>query len=130
VLTDLDDSGTLTGRYVQVRSQTGTPASSDGTAFPVWHRDADQFEQVMGYYWLTTARRYLQSPGFGSRLRPVNQRQIELRINQFCGDNSVFAVTRPTSPSARAGSTMRRTPRSSCTSTDTPYRTARCLGSA
>jgi Zn-dependent metalloprotease len=28
--------------------------------------------------------------GFGSALRPVNQRQIELRINQFGGDNSFF----------------------------------------
>jgi zinc metalloprotease ZmpB len=28
--------------------------------------------------------------GFGSTLRPVNQRQIQLRINQFGGDNSFF----------------------------------------
>jgi hypothetical protein len=90
VLTNLDGSGTLTGRYVVVKSATGTPARSDGGAFPVWHRDADQFEQVMGYYWVTTAQQYLQSLGFGSTLRPVNQRQIELRINQFGGDNSFF----------------------------------------
>ena len=44
----------------------------------------------MGYYWVTTAQEYLQHLGFGSRLRPVNQRQIELRINQFGGDNSFF----------------------------------------
>ncbi|HET6212516.1 MAG TPA: hypothetical protein VFE14_06555, partial [Micromonosporaceae bacterium] len=50
-LTDLDNSGMLTGRYVTVKSKTGTPARRDGAAFPVWHRDADQFEQVMGYYW-------------------------------------------------------------------------------
>ncbi|HET6213134.1 MAG TPA: M36 family metallopeptidase, partial [Micromonosporaceae bacterium] len=41
-------------------------------------------------YWVTTAQKYLQSLGFGSTLRPVNQRQIELRINQFGGDNSFF----------------------------------------
>ena len=89
-LTDLDASGTLTGAYVQVKSETGKPAQSVGGAFPDYHRDADQFEQVMGYYWVTTAQRYLQHLGFGSNLRPVNQRQIELRINQFGGDNSFF----------------------------------------
>lgn len=89
-LTDLDGSGTLTGAYVRVKSATGKAAVSTGGAFPDWHRDADQFEQVMGYYWVTTAQAYLQHLGFGSVLRPVNQRQIELRIDQFGGDNSFF----------------------------------------
>jgi hypothetical protein len=89
-LTGLDGSGTLTGLYVRVKSSTGAPARAIDGAFPAWHRDADQFEQVMGYYWVTTAQRYLQSLGFGSALRPVNQRQIELRIDQFGGDNSFF----------------------------------------
>ena len=89
-LTDLDGSGTLTGAYVRVKSETGKAAASVGGAFPDFHRDADQFEQVMGYYWVTTAQHYLQQLGFGSSLRPVNQRQIELRINQFGGDNSFF----------------------------------------
>jgi Zn-dependent metalloprotease len=44
----------------------------------------------MGYYWVDTAQAYLQSLGFGSRLRPVNQRRIELRIDQYGGDNSFF----------------------------------------
>jgi hypothetical protein len=90
VLSNLDGSGTLTGRYVRVKSKTGTPARIEGTDFPVWHRDADQFEQVMGYFWVDRAQAYLQSLGFGSQLRPVNQRQIELRIDQFGGDNSFF----------------------------------------
>jgi fungalysin metallopeptidase (M36) len=90
VLTNLDGSGTLTGRYVRVKSETGTAARTVGGDFPVWHRDSDQFEQVMGYYWVNTAQAYLQSLGFGSTLRPVNQRQIELRINQYGGDNSFF----------------------------------------
>ncbi|NUR86775.1 MAG: bacillolysin [Nonomuraea sp.] len=85
-LTDLDGSGTLTGAYVRVKSSTGK-AARDTFAY---HRDADQFEQVMGYYWVTTAQHYLQSLGFGSRLRPVNQRQIELRVDQYGGDNSFF----------------------------------------
>ncbi|MEW9532921.1 M4 family metallopeptidase [Microbispora sp. NPDC049125] len=89
-LTDLDGSGTLTGRYVRVKSSTGKAAQAAGGAFPAYHRDVDQFEQVMGYYWVTRAQRYLQSLGFGGTLRPVNQRQIELRIDQYGGDNSFF----------------------------------------
>ena len=89
-LTHLDGSGTLSGDYVTVKSNTGKAARSVDGAFPDWHRDADQFEQVMGYYWVTTAQEYLQHLGFGSTLRAVNQRQIELRINQFGGDNSFF----------------------------------------
>ncbi|MGH3387944.1 MAG: M4 family metallopeptidase [Actinomadura sp.] len=89
-LTDLDGSGALSGRYVTVKSATGTAAEVANGALPAFHRDADQFEQVMGYYWVTTAQRYLQHLGFGSTLRPVNQRRIEVRINQFGGDNSFF----------------------------------------
>ncbi|GAB3868424.1 M4 family metallopeptidase [Dactylosporangium cerinum] len=89
-LTGLDGSGGLSGRYVIVKSSTGKAAQAVGGAFPAWHRDADQFEQVMGYYWVTTAQLYLQHLGFGSTLRPVNQRRIELRIDQYGGDNSFF----------------------------------------
>jgi hypothetical protein len=93
-LTDLDGSGTLTGAYASVKSSTGKAAVSVGGAFPAFHRDADQFEQVMAYHWVTTAQNYLQHLGFGSRLRPVNQRQIEVRIDQFGGDNSFFKDTK------------------------------------
>ena len=89
-LTNLDGSGTLTGKYVVVKSSTGKAATMVDGAFPAWHRDADQFEQVMGYHWVNTAQAYLQSLGFGSTLRPVNQRQIEVRIDQYGGDNSFF----------------------------------------
>jgi hypothetical protein len=89
-LTHLDNSGTLAGDYVIVKSATGKAAQMVGGSFPDWHRDVDQFEQVMAYYWVTTAQEYLQYLGFGSSLRPVNQRQIEVRINQFGGDNSFF----------------------------------------
>ena len=89
-LTDLDGSGTLTGRYVTVKSATGKAVRYSGSALTAWHRDSDQFEQVMGYYWVDTAQAYLQHLGFGSVLRPVNHRQIQLRIDQFGGDNSFF----------------------------------------
>jgi len=88
-LTDLDGSGTLTGAYAKVESQTGKPARDAGSGF-IYTRDEDQFEQVMGYYWVTQAQHYIQSLGFGSSLPPVNKRQQLLRIDQFGGDNSFY----------------------------------------
>jgi hypothetical protein len=84
-LTDLDSSGTLTGSYAQVISETGKPAQNTGSGF-IYTRDQDQFEQVMGYFWVTTAQRYIQSLGF----KNVNNRQQALRINQYGGDNSFY----------------------------------------
>jgi len=86
-LTDLDGSGTLAGTYAKVISSTGKAAT--GTSF-VYTRDQDQFEQVMGYYWITRAQLYIQSLGFGSTLPAVNKRQQLLRIDQFGGDNSFY----------------------------------------
>jgi zinc metalloprotease ZmpB len=88
-LTDLDGSGTLTGTYAKVVSETGQAAANTGSGF-IYTRDQDQFEQTMGYYWVTQAQRYIQSLGFGSTLRAVNKRQQLLRINQFGGDNSFY----------------------------------------
>jgi hypothetical protein len=88
-LTDLDGTGTLTGRYAKVISSTGKAAVNTGSGF-IYTRDQDQFEQTMGYYWITQAQHYIQSLGFGSTLRPVNDRQQLLRIDQFGGDNSFY----------------------------------------
>src|SRR4051812_20460661 len=88
-LTDLDGSGTLTGAYAKVISETGKAALDAGSGF-VYTRDEDQFEQTMAYYWVTQAQRYIQSLGFGSTLPAVNKRQQLLRINQFGGDNSFY----------------------------------------
>ncbi|MCW2819432.1 MAG: hypothetical protein JWR42_2219 [Marmoricola sp.] len=89
-LTNLDGSGSLSGPYVTVKSSTGPAARVVGGAVPPYHRDDDRFEQVMGYYWVNQAQAYLQSLGFGSTYPGVNQRQIELRINQSGHDNSFF----------------------------------------
>jgi hypothetical protein len=93
-LTDLDGTGSLSGRWVRVKSETGSAVVISGSGLPAYHRDSDQFEQVMGYYWVTTAGRYLQHLGFGADLPAVNDRQIELRINQYGGDNSFFRDTK------------------------------------
>ena len=42
----------------------------------------------MAYYWVTEAQKYIQSLGFGSTLRPVNQESQDIRINQLGIDNS------------------------------------------
>ena len=49
-------------------SETGVPAFSATNTF-TFRRDDDRFEQVMAYYWVTTAQLYLQSLGFGRSCR-------------------------------------------------------------
>ena len=88
-LTNLDASGTLTGDWAKVVSETGKPARDTGSGY-IYTRDQDQFEQTMAYYWVTQAQKYIQSLGFGSTLPAVNKRQQLLRVNQFGGDNSFF----------------------------------------
>jgi hypothetical protein len=86
-LTDLDGSGTLSGKWAVIRSETGAPAYSPTNTF-VYDRHQDQFEQVMAYYWITEAQKYIQSLGFGTTRRPVNKRPQAVRINQWGADNS------------------------------------------
>ncbi|GAA0522849.1 M36 family metallopeptidase [Deinococcus depolymerans] len=85
-LTNLDGSGYLSGDYAKVVSETGTPVYGSGPFN--FTRDQDGFEQVMAYYWVTEAQKYLQSLGFGSELRPVNRRQQALKVSQYGIDNS------------------------------------------
>jgi zinc metalloprotease ZmpB len=93
-LTDLDGSGTLTGRWAQVVSETGVPARSSTNTF-TYHRNDDRFEQVMAYYWITEAQRYIQGLGFGTgTYPPVNMKSQRVRINQLGYDNS-FATDHP-----------------------------------
>jgi zinc metalloprotease ZmpB len=86
-LTNLDGSGFLCGEWACVRNEVGDPAYSATNTFR-YRRDDDRFEQVMAYYWVTQAQRYLQSLGFGSELRPVNAEPQDIRINQWGQDNS------------------------------------------
>ena len=86
-LTNLDGSGYLKGDWANIRSETGDPAFSSDNTF-IYTRHDDRFEQVMAYYWVTEAQNYIQSLGFGSRLRPVNMESQDIRINQIGIDNS------------------------------------------
>ena len=86
-LTNLDGSGYLRGDWANIRSETGNPAFSETNTF-IYTRNDDRFEQVMAYYWVTEAQKYIQSLGFGSTLRPINMESQDVRINQYGVDNS------------------------------------------
>ena len=90
-LTNLDGSGFLSGDWAVVISETGNPAYSATNSF-IYNRHDDEFEQVMAYYWITEAQKYIQSLGFGSSFRAVNKEPQRVRINQWGLDNS-FATT-------------------------------------
>jgi hypothetical protein len=92
-LTNLDGSGFLQGDYADVYSSTGVRAFSQTNTF-AYTRSDDRFEQVMAYYWVTEAQKYVQSLGFGSRLPAVNDEPQNVRINQYGVDNS-FETTHP-----------------------------------
>ena len=91
ILTNLDGSGFLVGDWAQVVSEIGDRAYSPANEFR-YRRDDDRFEQVMAYYWITEAQKYIQSLGFGTSRRPVNRKSQNVRINQWGVDNS-FATT-------------------------------------
>jgi hypothetical protein len=86
-LRNLDGSGYLRGKWANVQSATGTPAFSTTNTFN-YTRHADQFEQVMGYFWVNQAQEYLQSLGFGSTLPGIVHESFTVKIDQFGGDNS------------------------------------------
>jgi len=92
-LTNLDGSGFLRGDYATVVSETGDPAYSPTNTFR-YTRHQDEFEQVMAYYWVTQAQRYIHTLGFGETRRAINNRPQALRINQWGQDNS-FATDHP-----------------------------------
>ena len=86
-LTNLDGSGYLKGDWANIYSETGDAAFSSTNTF-IHTRNDDRFEQVMAYYWVTEAQKYIQSLGFGSIRRPINMESQDVRINQLGYDNS------------------------------------------
>ena len=87
-LTNLDGTGHLDGAWVNVRGTTGDRAYSP-TGVYNYNRSDDRFEQVMAYYWVTEAQKYIQGLGFGSgELPAVNKESQDVRLNQYGIDNS------------------------------------------
>src|SRR5262245_48621501 len=92
-LTNLDGSGNLSGDYATVVSETGSPAFSPTNTFR-YTRHQDEFEQVMAYYWITEAQKYIHRLGFGESRRAIDNQPQRVRINQLGYDNS-FANDHP-----------------------------------
>ncbi len=86
-LTNLDGSGFLRGDWATIRSSTGDLAFSGTNTFH-FTREDDRFEQVMAYFWITEAQKYIQSLGFGTTRRPINMESQAVRIDQIGIDNS------------------------------------------
>ncbi len=86
-LTNLDGSGYLRGDWANITSETGNPAYSATNTFN-YNRSQDEFEQVMAYYWITEAQKYIQKLGFGTKYGPINKESQNVRINQWGQDNS------------------------------------------
>ena len=95
VLTNLDGSGYLRGTYANVTSETGNAAYSPTNTFR-YTRHQDEFEQVMAYYWITEAQKYVHSLGFGETRRGIDNVSQAVRIDQWGADNS-FTTDHPTS---------------------------------
>jgi hypothetical protein len=86
-LTNLDGSGYLRGDWANIVGETGNRAFSPTNTF-IYTRHEDEFEQVMAYYWITEAQKYIQNLGFGTRFPAVNMESQDVRINQLGYDNS------------------------------------------
>ncbi len=82
-LTQLDDTGFLTGTYATNVSKK--PVNSAAHSY-LFNRSQDGFEQVMGYYHLTRAQEYIQTLG----LTGVNSSAQHYRTTGFAGDNSFY----------------------------------------
>ena len=95
-LTNLNGSGYLCGDYACVRTSTGPLAYSPTNTFKFMRHD-DEFEQVMAYYWITEAQKYVHDLGFGKPggLPGVDNVSQPVRINQYGADNS-FTTDHPT----------------------------------
>ncbi len=128
VLTNLDGSGHLYGDFAHVAGRHG-PAYSADLRFD-YQRGNPWFEQVMAYYDVTGAERYIQSLGFAD----VNNEPQNISADTFSGDNCFYdprqgqdhvrqgrrrrrrgrrgdlARVRPRDP-GRAGARLRRRPR-------------------
>jgi Zn-dependent metalloprotease len=87
---------TLTGAYVKIRN--GNIATSSTRTY-VYQRNADQFEQVMAYYQLTQAQKYIQSLGF----QDINKEAQDVFTDTIPDDNSFYDPSNDTITYGRGG---------------------------
>jgi hypothetical protein len=110
-LTNLNGTGYLCGDYACVTSETGNPAYSPTNTFR-YTRHQDEFEQVMAYYWITEAQKYVHSLGFGETRRGIDN--VSQPVGSTSGERTTRSppiIRRTRSATARAASTTPRTRR-------------------
>ena len=88
-LQGLDGSGYLKGQYVYAHNKSKRNIALEPTFTYNYNRFDNKFEEVMSYYHIDVAQRYIQSLGFSS----VNNRQIEILVNATTQDNSWYSPT-------------------------------------
>jgi hypothetical protein len=84
-LTNLDGSGFLSGAYATIIDPVATQPRSSELEFN-YLRANDHFEQVMAYYSVTEAQRYIHRLGFSD----VNSEPQDLTTTGFTDDNSFY----------------------------------------
>jgi Zn-dependent metalloprotease len=84
-LTNLDGSGFLHGDFATIADPVNKQARSATNTFNFLRAD-DFFEQVMSYYSITEAEKYIQSLGFND----VNNRAQPIMTTGFKDDNSFY----------------------------------------
>src|SRR4029079_2241249 len=77
--------GMLDGAYAS-SSRTKKRVFNSSNNF-IFDRSSDGFSEVMGYYYIDIAERYIQSLGFAN----INNRQQVFSVNRFNGDNSFYS---------------------------------------
>jgi Zn-dependent metalloprotease len=84
-LTNLDGSGFLHGSFATITDPASTQPHSATNSF-VFKRANDHFEQVMAYYSVTEAQKYIHGIGFND----VNNEPQDLITTGFTDDNSFY----------------------------------------
>lgn len=84
-LTNLDGSGFLHGDFATITDPVNKQARSATNTFNFLRAD-DFFEQVMAYYSITEAEKYIQSLGFND----VNNEAQDIKTTGFKDDNSFY----------------------------------------
>jgi len=84
-LSDLDSSGYLSGKYAKLVGPTNELAFAKNRKFE-YTRSDDRFEQVMAYYSVTEAQKYIQRLGF----KDVNNEAQDVTTIGFEDDQSFY----------------------------------------
>jgi Zn-dependent metalloprotease len=84
-LQGLDGAGKLDGQYAS-SSGSRSRVSSASLSFS-YDRSSSGFNEVMGYFYIDYAERYIQSLGFTN----VNNRQVVFSVDRYKQDNSYYS---------------------------------------